>query len=326
MLKMLVTRILTTIPLLIVLSIIVFLMVEAMPGSAAEVILQDGATPEAVADLEEARGFDDPLFQQYGRWLSGALRGDLGESWLFNSSVTELYLDKLPRTLVIGFGGLLIGTALGVGLGVAAGLRPGSFADRASTILASAAVAVPAFWFAMMLAIYFGGISSIFGLRLDWFPVSGYVPLFGEDGINLTGWLHSIALPSVALGIPSSALIARQMRSSMAQVLQTPYIRAQRAMGLSRWQILTRHALKNAMIPVMTAIGFRLAVVIGSAFVVEQVFTLQGAGTTLINAVNNQDMPVVQGGVMLIAILIVSFNLLIDLSYAWLNPKVRIDS
>jgi len=221
---------------------------------------------------------------------------------------------------------LLIGTILGIFLGVVAGLQPGTIIDRVSTILASVGVAMPAFWIGMLLAIYLGGLQPVFGMKLDWFPVIGWTPLYTEkDGWDVLGWLNNIFLPCFALGVPSAALIARQMRSSMANVLQTSYIRAQRAMGLSRWQIVARHAMKNAMIPVITAIGFRAAIALGSAIVIEQVFGIkEGAGNLFITSTVKGDIPMVQGGIMVIAILIVIFNLLIDISYAWLNPKVRI--
>jgi len=301
-------------------------MVHAVPGSVAEVLLADGATPEAVAELEEEMGLRDPLPVQYFRWLGDLVQGDLGTSLVFDKPVLQMYNAALPITMIIAFGGLLIGTLLGIFLGVVAGLQPGTIIDRVSTILASVGVAMPAFWIGMMLAIYLGGLQPVFGMKLDWFPVIGWTPLYTEkDGWDLLGWLNNLFLPCLALGIPSSALIARQMRSSMANVLQTSYIRAQRAMGLSRWQIVARHAMKNAMIPVITAIGFRAAIALGSAIVVEQVFGIkEGAGNLFITSTLKGDMPMVQGGIMVIAILIVIFNLLIDISYAWLNPKVRI--
>ena len=326
MFKVILSRLATAIPLLFVISILVFLMVYAVPGSVAEVMLADGATPEAVAELEEQLGLRDPLPVQYFRWLGNVLQGDLGTSLVFDKPVTKLYGSALPITMIIAFGGLLIGSILGIFLGIVAGLQPGTLTDRVATILASVGVALPAFWIGMLLAIYLGGLQPVFGMKLDWFPVTGWTPLYTEkDGLNILGWLRGIFLPCLALGIPSAALIARQMRSSMANVLQTSYIRAQRAMGLSRWQIVARHAMKNAMIPVITAIGFRAAIAIGSAVVVEQVFGIsQGAGNLLISSTLKADMPMVQGGMMFTAVLIVIFNLIIDISYAWLNPKVRI--
>ena len=246
-------------------------------------------------------------------WLSDALKGDLGRSLFFTAPVRELIAESWPVTASIVLGGMIVGVALGLFLGIVAGLQPGSFLDRISTVGASVGVAVPAFWLAMMLVI-------LLGVRWKIFPVIGYTH-FSESP---TGWLYSIALSSLAMGIPSAALIARQMRSSMANVLQSSYIRAQRAMGLGRWQIVTRHALKNAMIPVVTVVGFRLAVVVGQAFIVENVFLLPGLGRQLATAVQQQDIIFVQGGTIVVAAFIVFANMFIDIIYGFLNPKVRI--
>ncbi|MEM8856679.1 MAG: ABC transporter permease [Chloroflexota bacterium] len=314
MIRLIISRVLTTIPLLFVITILAFTMVQLMPGSIAEIILDAGATAEAVAELEADMGLDRPILVQYFDWLGSALTGDLGISIFFNAPVSELIGGSWKVTASIVIGGMTVGITLGLFLGIVAGLRPGSVLDRISTIGASVGVSLPAFWLGLLLAI-------ILGVQLNLFPVIGYTT-FAESPL---GWLHSITLSSLALGIPSAALIARQMRSSMANVLQSSYIRAQRAMGLGRWQIVVRHALKNAMIPVVTVIGFRLAVVLGSAFIVETVFLLPGLGRQMATAVTNQDIIFVQGGVVVIAGFIIFANMFIDIIYGFLNPKVRIN-
>ena len=313
MFRLIFSRVLSTIPLLLVISVLAFGMVHLMPGSVAVIILDAGATPEAIAELEAEMGLDRPLAVQYIDWLGNALQGDFGTSLFFSASVRELISESWPVTASIVIGGMTVGISLGLILGIVAGLQPGSWLDRISTIGASIGVAIPSFWLAMMLAI-------VLGVQLGWFPVIGYVP-FTEDPF---GWLKSITLASFAMGIPSAALIARQMRSSMANVLQSSYIRAQRAMGLSSWQIVSRHALKNAMIPVVTVIGFRLAVVVGQAFIVENVFLLPGLGRQLATAVQQQDIIFVQGGTLIVAAFIIFSNMFIDIIYGFLNPKVRI--
>lgn len=313
MVRLIVSRVLSTIPLLLVISILTFSMVHLIPGSIAAIILDAGATPEAIAELEAEMGLDRPFLVQYSDWLSNALRGDFGDSLFFSAPVRNLIIDSLPVTASIVVGGMLVGVTLGLFLGIVAGLQPGSLLDRISTVGASVGVAIPAFWLAMLLAI-------MFGVRYEIFPVIGYTP-FSENPFE---WLRSITLSSIALGVPSAALIARQMRSSMANVLQSSYIRAQRAMGLGRWQIVTKHALKNAMIPVITVIGFRLAVVVGQAFIVENVFFLPGLGRQLATAVQQQDVIFVQGGTVVVAAFIVFANMLIDIFYGFLNPKVRV--
>lgn len=313
MLRLILTRVLTTIPLLFIITILAFAMVQAMPGSIAEIILDAGATPEAIAELEAEMGLDRPFYTQYFDWLRNALQGDFGISLFFSSPVTLLISESWPVTASIVLGGMIVGVSLGLILGIVAGLQPGTWLDRFSTVSASVTVALPAFWLAMLMAI-------LLGVRWELFPVIGYTP-FSESPSE---WLRSITLSSLAMGIPSAALIARQMRSSMANVLQSSYIRAQRAMGLGRWQIVVRHALKNAMIPVVTVIGFRLAVVVGQAFIVENVFFLPGLGKQLATAVRQQDVIFVQGGVVIVAAFIIFANMFIDIIYGLLNPKVRV--
>ena len=313
MFRLITSRFLTTIPLLFIISILAFSMVHLMPGSIALIILDAGATEEGVAELEAEMGLDRPLPVQYFDWLGSALQGDLGRSFFFNAPVSELIGRSWGVTASIVIGGMIIGITLGLFLGIVAGLQPGTLLDRISTVGASVGVALPAFWLAIMLAIWLG-------LRWELFPVVGYTT-FSESPSE---WLRSIALSSIAMGIPSAALIARQMRSSMANVLQSSYIRAQRAMGLGRWQIVTRHALKNAMIPVVTVIGFRLAVVVGQAFIVENVFLLPGLGRQLATAVQQQDIIFVQGGTIVVAAFIIFSNMFIDIIYGFLNPKVRV--
>ncbi|MEM7128376.1 MAG: ABC transporter permease [Chloroflexota bacterium] len=313
MIRLIISRFLSTIPLLFVISILAFSMVHLMPGSIASIILDAGATTEAIAELEAEMGLDRPFFVQYFDWLGNALQGDFGRSLFFSAPVTTLVVQSWPVTASIVLGGMVVGISLGLFLGVVAGLQPGSWLDRISTVGASVGVALPSFWLALMLAI-------LLAVRYKIFPVLGYTP-FVEAPLE---WLRSIGLSSLALGIPSAALIARQMRSSMANVLQSSYIRAQRAMGLGRWQIVSRHALKNAMIPVVTVIGFRLAVVVGQAFIVENVFVLPGLGRQLATAVQQQDIIFVQGGVILVAAFIVFANMFIDILYGFLNPKVRV--
>jgi peptide/nickel transport system permease protein len=310
--KYLLTRLLATIPLLLGVSVLVFFMIHLIPGSAAAMLLGDAASPENVAALEAELGLDDPLPIQYGRWIRGVLQGDLGTSLINKRPVQDALWQRLPVTLSLMAGGLFIGTTLGLIIGILAGLRPGSLTDRLTVFAASLGMAIPPFWMALMLIVWFA-------VERRWFPSIGYTPLL-EDPF---AWAHGLVLPWIALGVPSSALIARQTRSALISVLQSSYIRAARAAGVDGWHLVWKHALRNALIPVMTIIGFRVVVLIGSSFVVEQVFALPGMGTLIVQAVLERDIPVVQGVVLLVAVLILLTNLLIDLSYGWINPKVR---
>ena len=223
-------------------------------------------------------------------------------------------LERLEPTVAIAGGGLVLGVIFGLLFGVMAGLYPGSLLDRLITILTSTLIGVPGFLLGILLII-------TFALNRGWFPVIGYNPI--QEGIG--PWLHTITLPAIALAVPTSALVSRQMRSSMSNVLQSKYIQAARAGGIPRWRIVSRYALRNALIPVVTVIGFRIAVIIGSTFVIELVFNISGVGRLFVKSVLDQDVPVIQGGMVLIALIVAISSLLIDLSYAWLNPRVRLE-
>ena len=313
MLQYIIQRILVTIPLLFSVAILSFFLIDLIPGSAAEVMLQDAATPENVAILEERMGLNDPVYQRFFRWMSRAVVGDFGASVLTERPVTEMLIERIQPTLSIAIGGMILGIILGLFGGILAGLYPGSLLDRGITIITASFVGVPGFLLGIILIIYFS-------LRLGWFPAIGYTPI-QED---FFAWLNSITLPCFALAIPTAALVSRQMRSSMSNVLQSRYVQAARAGGIPRWRVVSRYALRNAMIPVVTVIGFRIAVVLGSTFVIEVVFNIGGVGRLLIKSVLDQDVPVIQGGLVLVALIVAISGILIDLSYAWLNPKVRL--
>ncbi|NJP04559.1 MAG: ABC transporter permease [Chloroflexaceae bacterium] len=306
-------RLITALPLLLVVSVLIFLLLHLIPGSAAVVILGEAASPERIAALETELGLNDPLYMQYGRWISHALQGDLGNSMINGRPVVDALSTRLPVTLSLAAGGLCVSVFFGITLGILAGAHPGSVVDRFSVFIASLGLALPAFWLAILL-------SSWFAIELGWFPAVGYTP-FRESPI---GWLHSLVLPSLALGLPSSAFVTRQMRSSLRGVLQTPYIRAARATGVGGWSLIWRHALRNALIPVITIIGFEMTRLVGGAFLVEQVFALPGMGSLMINAVLERDIPTVQGIILVIACLVIAINVLVDISYGWLNPRVRL--
>lgn len=313
MLRLALWRAVGALPLLFLLSLLVFLLLHLVPGSVVSVLLEENATPERVAELEAQLGLDDPLPVQYGRWLTDALRGDLGDSLRNGQPVAEAIAERLTTTLSIAFGGMLVAITLGVSTGILAALYPRSWVDRGVTIVTGFSSALPAYFIAMLLVI-------AFAIELDWFPAVGYT----APERDLGAWLNSITLPSIALGIPSAALISRQTRSAMIAVMQSTYVKAARACGVPFWRIVRRHALRNALIPVVTIIGLRFSVTLGIAFVVEQVFAMPGMGELLLRAVLDQDITMVQGGVMTLGLLVILVNTLMDLSYAWLNPKVRL--
>lgn len=313
-LRLLRFRLIAVIPTIVLVSILTFAIVHLFPGSVGETILGAQATPEAVADIESSMGLDAPLPQQYVEWVGNALRGDFGESIAVQrgAEVRSMIGERIPTTLSLAALALLLAVCVGIPTGVLAAYRSNSAADRAVTVAASIGLAIPSFWLAIVLVRWLAA-------ELGWFPSFGYTPL--SDGIG--PWLHSLALPAVALGLPSAALIARQSRAAVLEILQQDYIRTALAGGLSTRTILFKYALKNAMVPIITIIGFQAAFVLGGSVVIERVFGLPGFGSLAINAVVSQDIPVVQAYVLFIALLVILVNLVVDVSYGWFNPKVR---
>lgn len=300
------------VPLLFVISILVFLLVHLIPGSVADVILGSDASPAAVAQLNHRLGLDKPLLSQYGTWIGHALQGDLGISTKTAMPVSGDLSGRLPATLSLCLGALLIAVVIGIAAGVRASLRPGGPLDRLITVVASAALAVPSFWAGILLSV-------VVGVRLQWLPAGDYVGFTEDPGL----WLQSLVLPWIALALPSAAVITRQMRSSMVSVLKSDYVRAALASGVPRRRVIARHAVKNALTPVITVIAFQLVVILGASFVVEQAFNIGGVGSMAVQAIFDRDIPLVQGTVLVVAVLVLLVNLAADVAFAWVNPKAR---
>jgi len=313
MLQFIARRVLTMIPQLFAVSVIVFLLVHLMPGDPAQTIGGITATPEQLAAIRHQLGLDLPIQVQYWHWLSGVLTGNFGQS-LFNSvTVASSIASRLPVTLSLTVLAGLISLVLGLVLGGLAAMRPGRVVDRLVTIGTSVGIAIPPFWLGLIFV-------SVLALELHLLPATGYERL----EINPLEWLRHMILPAFALGVPGSSIIARQARGAFAQVLQSDYIRTAVAKGLPARKIVAKHALKNAAIPVVTVFGIQLVNLLGGALVVEQVFGLQGLGSLAIQAVEFRDIPVIQGFVLFTTVTVIIINLLVDISYAYLNPKVRI--
>ncbi|MFC4048688.1 ABC transporter permease [Actinomadura syzygii] len=310
--RLLLGRALALVPMLLMVSAFVFLLVRATDTDPVRQVLGDGASDAQRAELRHALGYDRPLAVQFWTWLGAAVRGDLGRSLFTDRAVLASFGERLPATLGLVAGGLLVAVAAGLPAGILAALRAGSAVDRAVTGLASLALATPGFWLALLLVL-------AFGVRLRWFPVVGYTP-FSDDP---AAWARGLVLPGVALGAPSAAVIARQARGALAETLRATYVRALRATGTSRRRIVTGYALRNAMPPVLTVIGWELSTLIAVSFVIERVFGVPGIGTLLLDGVVRNDIPVVQGGVVLVACVVVLVNLAVDVGYGLLDPKVR---
>ena len=300
------------VPLLFVVSALTFVLVSLTPGNAAEEILGTSATPEEYAAFNRALGLNLPLYEQYWDWLRHALAGDLGQSIFTGQPVTQAIDQRLPVTLSLLIGALLVSVVIGVGLGVFSALRGGA-TGRAVDALALLGFSLPAFWVGAELIV-------IFAVWQHWFPATGYVSVTDSPG----RWLQSLVLPVTSLSLYGIAATAKQTREAMLDVLASEYIRIARANGLSPRAIVFRHALRNASLRVVTVLGLQAVGLLGGTVLVENVFALPGLGSLMVTAATQHDLPVVAGMVVYFTLIVVVINLAVDLAYAWLNPRVRI--
>ncbi len=291
---------------------IVFMIVRVTPGDPAAVMLGPDATPQDVADLRTRLGLDQPIILQYLFYIGQLLKGDLGQSIFLNMPVGAALLDRAEPTFFLTIFSLAIASVIALPVGIYAAYRRGSFVDQAATTIAMLAASIPSFWLGLILM-------QMFAVRLNIFPVSGY----GGPGSGLFERLYHLALPAVALGLVSSALILRFTRASMLDVLGDDYVRTARAKGLPERQVVLRHALKNALIPILTVLGLTAAVLISGAVVTETVFGLPGVGNLVVSAVLRRDYPVIQGALLVIAAIYVLINFAIDMLYLAVDPRVR---
>jgi peptide/nickel transport system permease protein len=316
MLKFLLQRLLALIPVLFTVAVIVFLILRLTPGDPAAVIAGNNATNEDIDRIREQLGLTKPLLAQFGIWLSGVVQGDLGYSFYLGKPVTELIAQRIEPTLSLAIGTMLISVLVAVPLGTLAAWRMGGWLDRMLSGFAVAGFSVPVFVIGYVL-IY------IFAIELQWLPVQGYRRLFGPSSQGLGAWAYQLVLPWVSLATIYVALIARVTRASVSEALTEDYIRTARAKGVSEQAVLLRHALANAAVPIVTVIGIGIALLIGGVVVTETVYAIPGLGSLTVDAVLNRDFPVIQGVVLFFSVLYVLINLLVDLSYLWLDPRIR---
>lgn len=312
MIKLIGQRLLAMLPLLLIVSIMTFSFTALLPSDPVDLIIGDRGSEEQYEMVRERLGLNQSFTARYFDWLGRAVRGDLGTSFFNSVRVTDAVLQRMPATLSLTLFAVLISVIVGLGAGVAAALRPRSWIDRLATFGATIGQAIPNFWFGLILV-------SIFAVSLRWFPATGYVLL--QD--SFSGWLRSITLPALALGLSTSAAIARQVRSAMVGVLQQDYIRAARAQGLSARRVVLKHALKNALVPVITVLSFQVTILLGGALIVEQVFAINGIGSLAIAAVRQQDIPMIQGIVLVLVLIVMAVQLITDILYGLINPKAR---
>lgn len=297
-------RLLLTIPVVIGVSIIVFGIIRLLPGDPARALAGVQATPEYIEQVRDRYGLNEPIYVQYGKFVAGAVTGDLGTSVFSRRPVTTEISERFPRTLLLASVSLVIATIVGVSAGIISATRRNSVFDNTSMFVALVGVAAPVFWMALMLQL-------LFSVRLRWLPATG-----------MGGWEH-LVLPSITLGMASAALMARITRSSMLDVLKQDFITTARAKGLAERIVIYKHALKNALIPVVTVLGLQFGILLGGAVLTETVFAWPGVGRLLVDAILRRDYPVVQGTVMLLAFLFVIINLVVDVIYAYLDPRIH---
>ncbi|AOX45877.1 ABC transporter permease [Microbacterium sp. BH-3-3-3] len=294
------------------LCVLAFFLLYLGAGATARNIVGQTASNEIVQRKAAELGLDRPLAVQFGDWLVHSVAGDLGRSWFTGEAVTTTLLVRVPVTLSITLGAILLAAVLSIALGALAAARRG-WLDRGVQVASVIGASIPGFLFALALA-------TVFGLTLRWFPATGYVPL----GTSFTGWLSTVTLPVVALAIGATASVAQQVRGSMIDVLRLDYVRTLRSRGLTSKRVIYRHVLRNAAGPALGVLGLQFVVVFGGAVIVEQVFSLPGLGQAAVAATSQGDIPVVMGVILVTAVLVVLINLAIDLLQGWLNPKVRL--
>jgi peptide/nickel transport system permease protein len=305
-------RIVATIPVMAIVALFVFSLLYIAPGDPAAVIAGEQASPEDVEKIRRGLGLDRPFLSRFGDWSWHILQGDLGTSMFTGLPVTQLIVQRLEPTLSLMVVTLILAVTIAVPMGVMAAWKAGTWVDRGLMAFAVLGFSVPVFVVGYLLA-------YVFALELDWFPVQGYTPL----SAGFWPWLENLVLPAIALGCVYIALIARITRASMLEVLQQDYIRTAQSKGMGQGGILFVHALKNAAVPIVTVIGIGVALLIGGAVVTESVFAIPGLGRLTIDAIVRRDYPVIQGIVLLFSLVYVLVNLVVDVLYTLLDPRIR---
>ncbi|GAA4719667.1 ABC transporter permease [Brevibacillus fulvus] len=307
-----VKRLLLTIPILFLVSIMTFSLIHMIPGDPARVILGQEATPEAYQALRTELGLDQPIVQQYFNWVGKVLRGDLGMSITDHVPVSDLILQRLPATIELTIGTFIFALIIAIPTGILAAVRRNTWIDYTSSFLALGGMSIPNFWLAMMVIIYFT-------VEHTWFPSSGYVPFFEDPKANLM----AMVLPCIATGLRESAVLMRMLRSSLLEVVNMDFVRTAKAKGLNEVKTILGHVLRNALIPVVTTSGLMVAGLLGGLVITESIFSIPGFGRLIVESVFKRDYVTVQGAILVSALLVVVVNLLVDLLYAVIDPRIK---
>jgi peptide/nickel transport system permease protein len=311
MLKLIGRRLLISIPVIFVVTALSFALLQLLPGNAAEALLRPQATPQEIAGLTQSLGLDRPVYQQYWTWLVNLAHGNLGASLDNSQSVTSILNQRLGVSVSLLAGALLGAIIVGGLIGILSAARPGIL-SRLLDLLAIGGLALPAFWLALVLI-------EFLSTKARLLPALGYV----APSVSLASWAKFLIMPWITLGATMATIIAKQTRDAMSDALAAPYITSLRANGTPEWKLIFKHALRNAAIPVVTVIGLLFVGALSTAVIAEQIFVLPGLGSTIIAATTGRDIPVIQGVALYLTVIVVIVNLLVDLAYGWLNPKVR---
>lgn len=312
MFKYFLSRLVQAVPVLVLVTVLVFGLMLIVPGDPAVTLAGENATPERIDAIRDSLNLNDPILTRYFDWVTAAIRGDLGDSIISGRSITESILGRVPVTASLAGASLLIALAIAVPAGVIAAVRRGRWEDRTVTVLSSVGLALPNFAVGLVLVL-------VFSIQLGVLPATGYRGLTS----GVVEWAKHLILPAITLGTAAAAESARQLRASLGDSLQMEYVRTARAKGAGPVAVVMKHAMKNAAIPVVTVIGFQVAFLLGGSVVVEQIFALPGLGSFTYQAVINRDLPAIQGVVLFTAVVVIALNLFIDLLYGLINPKTR---
>jgi len=307
-------RIIQMIPVVLLVVVTVFIVMHMLPGDPILALTgssSEGLSPEVIAEMRQQLGLDDPIYVQFGHWFAGILQGNFGKSTRLNIPVSEIVLDRIPVTLQLSGFGFIIGAIIGVGAGIIAAIRRNTWADIIVTLVSMMGIAMPSFWLAIL------GI-WLFAVSLGWLPSSGYVSILSDP----VQGIRYMILPAITLGLSLSASVMRQTRSSLLEVLNQDYVRTARAKGLAELKVIGWHALKNALLPVVTVMGLQLGRLLGGTVITETMFSIPGLGRLAVQSIMMRDYPSLQAVVLLMAVAVLVINLLTDLFYTYLDPRV----
>jgi peptide/nickel transport system permease protein len=311
--KYLLRRLLLAIPVILLVTIMVFSLMHLIPGDPATVILGQEATPEAIAAMRAELGLDKPIVVQYLTWLVGVLHGDLGRSLVDHTPVAKLIAQRLPATLELTFGTFLVALLIALPAGIFSAARKGTWVDYASTSFALGGMSIPHFWLGMMFIV-------LFAVKLGWLPASGYVPFVDNPSDNM----KAMIMPMVATGLREAAILMRMVRSSLLDVMDADYIRTAYSKGLKEKAVILRHALKNALVPVLTSSGLMIAGLLGGLVITESIFSIPGYGKLIVDSIYTRDFVTVQGAILVSALLVVVVNLVVDILYTVIDPRIKV--